>query len=348
MRLSLDITTDFSGRELYSFLSNTNVPQYVKEADLDENFSALPREAFADKGRKAFPVHTKEATFLSNVYITNKKTAISKALGKDYIKHVESEITKAAELFDIQEDIKSYNEAVFVKEASDYDQKYLYNAVLTETDGTEKVYNLFPVKTASDLTSTAQTFAKEISNYPMSWRFDICENMLKAAEDLGVDDLPDVICKYAGMFYPDVPSIRQELWRRSKKIKLAEDKETYEILVKEADNIHTMEDVKNLSEIVYHLELRNGLYDSPKTASLLPDPIDTFFSMPIEKVANMLSIVEMGGTNFHLDDLSKISKNKYAEAFGIDIDPTNKQQLMDVLPTMPRSDVQIFRELTHL
>jgi len=343
MKLSLDITTDYSGKELYSYLSDSKVPDYVKQASLEEDYNSIPREAFADQGRKAFPLHTKEAVYLSNVYFSNKKDAIQKTLGKPYVDKIASAIDQAADLFEITADLADFTKQAMTKKASDYQERFMYVA---NVDG--KDFPMLPVKTAADLVKTAEIFVKETAKYPMSWRWDICENMLKAAQELGVDELPDLVCKYAGMFYPDVPAIEKELWRRSKKLKLAEDIDTYNILKKEAKDIEDFDEVRKYAEIVYFTELTEGLYDSYKTASLLPDPVDKFYTMPVEKVAGMLDVVNMAGYSYHLDDLSKIAKERYEEAFGIDIDPKDREKLAEVLPTMPRSDVQLFKELTNI
>jgi hypothetical protein len=69
----------------------------------------------------------------------------------------------------------------------------------------------------------------------------------------------------------------------------------------------------------------------------------------IEKIASDLSYVEVHGDKYRLDDLTKISKDKYEEAFGeCGIDPADPEKIAEILPTMPRSDVKLLEELTGL
>jgi hypothetical protein len=344
MNISLDQSTDFSGRELYTILNGINTPEFVKNASVDtqEDLRPLSKEAFADTYNKAFPINSAERVYLSNAYFINKKADLQHRWGENYVKNIESRITKAAEAFGISKDIDSFNVQTATKMAKDYTQDYVYSAKIGD-----KEFLYFPVKTAADFTKAADVFSKKIAEYPFSWRKEMAEAFVKKAMTFGLDEVPDIICKYAGMFYPDNEEINRQLWYRSTKIADENIRKNYlDTFTKIAKDITTKEDVFKLAEEVFAVESECGLYDNVKTAMYLKDPVDAFFAMSIEKVAEVFDVVEMAGRYYPVGTLQKISSDIYKEAFGVDIDPSDASQLRDILPTMPLSDVSLFRELS--
>ena len=163
-----------------------------------------------------------------------------------------------------------------------------------------------------------------------------------------MDDLPDLVLKYAGMFYPDFGQLDTELWRRSTKLKKESDVKVYDSIRSDLSNITSLDEVMKLAQVIYHVENMEGLYDNVKTAAILGDPVDRIFTMCIEKTASDLSYIEMNGNKYKFDDLCKVGKDTYEEAFGMELDPNDFNKLADVLPTMPRSDVKLFEELSGI
>jgi hypothetical protein len=175
------------------------------------------------------------------------------------------------------------------------------------------------------------------------------ENFVKAASDLGVDDMPELLMKYAGMYYPDLTNLDQELWRRGNKLTKESHIDIYEQIRGDLDNMSNISDVMKIAETCFNIENMEGLYDNVKVAKLLGDPVDMFFTEPVTKIASDLSFVEVHGDKYRLTDLTKISKDKYEEAFGDSgIDPADPEKIADILPTMPRSDMKLLEEITGL
>jgi hypothetical protein len=341
----LDQSADYSNKELYSLLKDVDLPEYVKTAELDDydHLQQLPKEAFADPSRKIYPLNTPARTYVSNAFFTCKKAAITKLYGNNYAGQIEKNIKEAAEIFDISKDLESYSSS-FEKKAS---RAYTaYHLGEFELEGAE--VSLYPVKTASDLSENAEHFTRNIKNYPFAWRVKIAENIVKVAKELGVDEVPDLVLKYAGFFYPDLEKLAGEVERRSKKLKKAEHVEIFQKLAADVENISTTEEVMKLAETLYNVENMEGLYDNPKIASLLGDPVNLIFTKSIEKVAEDLSYVEAHGDKYLLSDLQKAAKNSYMEAFGFDMESSNPEKLAEVFPTMPRSDIKLFEELTGI
>jgi hypothetical protein len=348
MKISFDQQTDYSGKQLYSMLSGIEVPEYVKTAEVEDSHELrqLPKTAFADPDRMIYPINTPARVYVSNAHFVNKKADITKLYGEDYSSQLENKIAEAAEVFGISEDLSSYNSELNVKVASDYEEKYMVDF---EVPGMDTSIKLFPVKTASDLTDSAETFAKNISNFPFSVRVKSAENFVKAAGELGVDDMPELILKYAGLYYPDLVNLDQELWRRSTKLTKEAHHDIYDKIRDDLSNMTSISEVMKVAETCFNIENMEGLYDNVKLAQILGDPVDRIFTEPVTKVASDLSYVEVHGDKYKLEDLTKISKDKYEEAFGdCGIDPADPVKIADILPTMPRSDVKLLEEITGL
>jgi hypothetical protein len=341
----LDQSADYSNKEIYSLLRNVDLPDYVKTAELDDydTLQSLPKEAFAEPSRKIYPLNTPARTYVSNAFFTSKKAEISKLYGDRYAGQIEKNIKEAADIFGISGDLEKYA-SNFEKTANrSYSTRYLGEF---ELDGAE--VNLYPVKTAQDLIENAEHFDRNIKNYPFAWRVKMAEACVEAAKELSVDELPDRVLKYAGMYYPDFEKLSSEIWRRSTKLKKAEHVEIYNKLAADVENIGSSDEVMKLAETLYNIENLEGLYDNLKVASVLGDPVDCVFTKSISKVAEDLSFVEAHGDKYRLSDLQKAAKASFVEAFGFDMDAENPEKLAEVFPTMPRSDIKLFEELTGI
>jgi hypothetical protein len=346
MKIAFDQQTDYSGKEMFNMFAGVDLPDYVKTAEVEDSYSTLPKTAFADPERGIYPINTPARVYVSNAHFVNKQAGIKKLYGEGYTSQLENNIKQAAEIFGISEDLEDYNNRLNVKTASDYEERYM---VSWETENSS--INLYPVKTANDLTEAAQNFTKNISKFPFEVRVKSAETFVKSAEELGVDELPDLLCKYAGLYYPDlsIDGVAHEIWRRSTKLANEEHKELYAKIAADLPNMTSLEEVMKVAETLYSIENMEGLYDNVKVAQILGDPVDRIFTEQITKIASDLSYVEVHGDKYNLEDLTKISKDKYEEAFGDSgIDPADPEKIAEILPTMPRSDVKLFEELTGI
>lgn len=352
MKIAFDQQTDYSGKELYSMMAGIELPEYIKTAEVEDidDFRNLPKAAFADPERRIYPINSESRVFVSNAHFMNKRADIVKLYGEDYASQIQSNIEKAAEILDITEDLLDYNKNLNVKTASDYEARYMVDDTI-ETGHAPIHMQLYPVKTAQDLSDSAESFTKNINKFPFSTRVKSAENFVKAAKELGVDELPDLLCKYAGMFFPDLSpeGMSQEVWRRSTKLASDRNKEIYKAIINDLPNMTSLDEVMKVAETMFHIENMEGLYDNVKVAQLLGDPVDMLLTQQVTKIAGDLSYVEVHGDKYKLEDLTKISKDKYEEAFGdCGIDPADPEKIAEILPTMPRSDVKLLEEITGL
>jgi hypothetical protein len=122
----------------------------------------------------------------------------------------------------------------------------------------------------------------------------------------------------------------------------------YAALIESVDKAESREDFFKIAAQAFELELISGVYFN-KTASVqVGDIVSNIFTLSVEKVAEMLDVVQMAGEYFPIPELQKVSTEIYKQAFGCDIDPSDTTKLRDVLPTMPRSDVVLFKELSGI
>jgi hypothetical protein len=341
---NLDQSTDYSNKELYTLLRGVDLPEYVKTAEVDDYdaLAGLPKEAFADENRRIYPLNSPARTYVSNAYFSSKKADIQKLYGESYTSQLEKKIKEAAEIFNIEGDLESFSTGHEKKASEDYTETHLGTF---QMDGLGEL-NLYPVKTAHDLTESADHFVANLQNYPFAWRQKIASNIVKVASELEVDEIPDMVLKYAGYFYPDFAGLKTEVWRRGTKLKEASHKVMYEKIAEDIENIGSVEEVMKLAETLSNIENMEGLYDNVKIAGILGDPVDKIFTKNITKVAEDLSLVEAHGDMYKISDLQKVGKAKYEEAFGFDLDPSDSTKLAEIFPTMPRSDIKLFEEIS--
>ncbi len=100
-----------------------------------------------------------------------------------------------------------------------------------------------------------------------------------------------------------------------------------------------------MAEICYSIEREANLYKTAQSRKILGDPVDRLFTLSPVKVAELLDTVTMAGEKFAMEDLRKIPSDVYTQAFGFDIDPKTAEA-KDILPTMPRTDVELFKQLS--
>ena len=344
MSYNLDATTDYSYKELYTYLGTQDIPEYVKEAEVLTKSAAdeLDKEAFADENHRAYPINSKANVYLSNAYFFHKHAAIAKKWGKNFADSIQAKITKAAEILGVTEDLARYNARTTEKQAADYTEQDV-----ARFDVGSKEIALFPFKTASDLEKLAHVFADNIKSYPFDWRAKIASSFLEKAEAMGVTHMPEILSKYAGFYFPDTRILPTEFNRRMKKVGAAQ-QPAYEEIVKKAGDVKTIADCYALCKQAYVLEKQAGLYDNAQVYRVLGDPVDRCFVLSIAKVAETLNVIDMAGTPYSVADLQSVPKDIYKQAFGVDLDPSDVSSLRDTLPTMPLSDVALFTELSGI
>ncbi|NBQ70534.1 MAG: hypothetical protein EBU46_17565, partial [Nitrosomonadaceae bacterium] len=166
MSYTLDQTTDYSYRELHTFLDGISTPEFVKQAEMDtkDSVEKLAEEAFADRYNRAYPIHTPAATYLSNAHFIQKKAELAKKWGVGYVEEVAARLKTAGELHRIAPDLSNYEKQAAELATREPGEKTVFSAKVGEVDT-----DLFPYRTKEDLSKQAEEFAANISNYPFDW-----------------------------------------------------------------------------------------------------------------------------------------------------------------------------------
>ena len=331
---SIDQSTDYSNKELYQYLTGINLPEFVKSASIDDTKGGA---TYASSDRH-FPIGSPVKVYVSTAHFLNKAAALAKLKGKEYTAKVADALDKAAAVFKITDSVSELTKAAAFREFSEPEEI----SITAKLAGDH--LELFTVKTANDIASNAASFEKNINKYPYEWRRDIADQFVKAAEYLGVDELPALVLKYAGQYYPNIVEVKAELKRRMTKLS-GENKARYEQLLGDVDNTRSIEEFFKLAECCHFTEKNAGLYDKHQSRVILGDVVDKFFTMHFDKVAEVLDYVEMGGEKFASADLFQVPSDIYHEAFGFELDPKSAEA-KDILPTMPKADVSLFKELS--
>ena len=341
---SLDHLTDYSYKELHQFLGNVELPSFVKEAEVFDKSAAnaLPDDAFADKYNRAFPINSPSDIYISNAYFINKKAGLIKLWGDHYVSDVEARITKAAELFNIKDHLDNYNSNLNTKLAADYTED-----VVASVDIGGMTYDLFPYKTAEDLKCQATVFSNNIKNYPFEWRTKIAAEFVKKAGDLGLTELPDIVCKYGGTYFPDLREFQTTLERRMRKLSESY-QEKYKDCIEKAASVSCREEAMKVCEQAYKIEKEAGVYDKPLLYREMGDVVDRTMVLNLDKIAELMNVVKIGENCYSIEDLQKVSPEIYKEAFECNVNVKNAQELRDFLPTAPLSDTALFFELSNI
>jgi len=334
-----DQSTDHSGKELFAFLQNVEVPEFVKQAEMSELDvpAGLEKSAFADESFKAFPINTAANVYLSHVHFINKQASLVKEYGQAHADRIAGKIKQAAVIFEVSASLDEYNKQkkANVKVASNKEIGFV-------KIGSQSLPT-YSYKTARDFTKVASTFADDISLFSFSDRLNISQELLKAAQEEGVDELPDIVVKYAGLGFPDRESINNELLRRGGRLSACPEFSKIASAIKGAK---TSEEILKAAQALNELEVEQGLYFNEKVARVLGDFVDHVF-MTAEKVAEVMDgVIYIGKTAFDKDELQHIHADVYKQAFGLDLDPVKIADYKDELATMPASDVELFKQLS--
>lgn len=211
-----DFTTDPSLAFLAQLKSAGAIPGYVTEAPDAEDVTGLMDVSFADTSRRLFPIHTKAAAYLSAVSafvygVTAEAPWIPRLKSACHAYGIDGDVQKAHGLLARKEP------APVEKEASEAPlTKYAMELVPSPDQPVQRYY---PVSTADQVEDSALKLAADLAEerLPPSWFAEACENLVKAAGELGVREtlIPATVRRLGAAVYPDRSVIREEIAKRA-------------------------------------------------------------------------------------------------------------------------------------
>lgn len=294
-----------------------NIKPYIKKAAVGEEYrSSLPRDSFADKSNKRFPLASAADAILSKAYATKVANLAS---------HIMQEIDTALALYSVPTDVFE-----ITKQASTVEEQPVY---LIESQSKLPIYSHTSTKIAEQRLLANKRLLKP------STMSEAATKLIKHARSRG-DNVSEEVLKYAGLVQSNPDFLTTWLEARSTKSKQENTKVAYAKLAEVTKNIGssvTREELIKLANTISQLDRDAGMerYYNKK----LPDPISTVFNT---KVA-MQPMLSLGSKDVPLEKLLSISPAMYGDLLGSDIvEEISKdgelipENLVDIFETLPR------------
>lgn len=280
----MDIITDQNPVALYEvgLRAGDNLPIYIKEASMlqAEDVSQLSDNAFADRINRLHPIHTKEAAYMSAVYLA----------GNNMTDTVEFETVKqACVFFDIYKDVEAAIDLIkdktetSSKEAAAQDlcsDDFALKFNITEAETLEA----YPIGNAFEVTKSASDLIRDWKDQhiPTDWVYAAAKNIVKKANafNLNRNELSDRIWNMGEERLPDMEYATGIAEQRDRKFSPV-NKEYSQTISKIAseDDIESAIDTWMTLDTVYGV---NHLIETP--------PQEAFYSGPrvaeVEKLAH--------------------------------------------------------------
>ena len=291
---------------------------FVKQASVDhDDVASLPSTAFAWPSERKYPIHTPEHTALSYAY---SKVAAVLPL------EVRANLKQALEIYEIPEATFAEQE---VKLASDED---IY---LVPT------HKLFPVQNATQCKLAQDRLIEALPRLDLEHRAIACANLVKKADELGVDLRPEVL-QLAGLVVSSTKFAME--WLEARADRLPETDKVHKLaymtladgLKKSPPEVSDRKGLLKFASVIAELDEQTGLdrhYDRR-----LPDALRTVFNT--EKQAS--KSVDLGGTFVSLSKLAQLPASFWEDLGGRELSDeiapggvVDQSKLATVVDTLP-------------
>jgi len=332
------------------------LPTFVK-TNADDGVSGLPASAFADPVSRAFPVHTKSATFLSSLYFQGQAAndeTWSRAFPRE---KVAERLSSASQFWGLSDQISQLTTAITEKSAASTHQLTDADYALIMPFGGETVKR-FPVVNAKSAAKAATNLLRDRVQYPYAWRKHAAANILQRAMTLHAE-LPAnalyYLTKAAGLFAADNKQAARAL--RTRALVFPTDmRETFRKAAAVIANTPVkLPELTKLCELLDNADRqynRHVLYRQG-----MPVPEEILFAGPAVKSAAAASdtIMLVTGNAYHVDDIKSaglepftILSSAYVEDLAADDQGhLDMDKVAALLPTIPRDDAQLLDKSFH-
>jgi hypothetical protein len=289
-----DFYQDF-GHNFIRLFKDKEVPSFVKEAEMlePETLDTMPASAFACVETKSLPINDAANTYVSAAYYygANSKKA-----------SVEERILKAAEMFEILEDIKTLSEEIDQGKVAEEDTENSWEISLETTNGTKS----FSGKNTNSLIKFAEFYSNELFN-KLNFKEKV-ECAQKIATTFSENDLeiPARILQVSGKYLPNVEKLAEQIKARA--IRVFEDDKKAQLCQMANDLLHSEE--KNLkgmhkiAEILDTIDQQN--YLTRFYGKSILDPFESVFNTPQEEAVKLATVVPIGDKDYSFEELQEI------------------------------------------
>ena len=354
-----DQAQDLNGQEFHRLTALFGCPEFVKNASVDEYCGDEQTEPhmFADVTRRRWPCHTAPATWASALFFFDKKAELSEPVAK----LAEERIRASAQFFNIDEIIDDLSKKV--KQASVNDENELNDdvfAIIMKFDDGHKERK-YPMRNGHEVKRAAEY----IINYRDEFRFDdknvIADKVLQKSAEFGVNlgELRDDIERMAGFgacsSKDAADLVRSRVtalgWPLDGKPLQVELEKLARKLEDDSHSVHHHTTLTKLASTIDMVDRENNL--AKNYGKSLERPEDILFGVTKEAIASVSTELigsDLTGTFFKRADLERLSVSDLGDALGEDfaeaISTANAwvdtEKLAQILPTLPRNDMEIF------
>lgn len=293
-----DFYSDY-GYNFIKILKDKEVPSFVKEADMldQEEIDKLPDTAFASVDDRKLPITDPANVYVSAAYYfnANEKNA-----------EVEDRIVKAAELFEISDEIKNILPDTNTKIAAEDNQKESrWEISATYKNGDIK-------KFAGDLSSIEKFqddfVSKIFSLCTFESKMDCAEKIAQELEKSG-KEISNRILEVSGRNIPDLQKVANQVKARA--VRLSEDSQKVS-LCKMADELLESSDknidgMKKLAKILDSIDEQNSLTRFYNKSIL--DPFASVFNTDINEAKKNASVIDLNGSQFSAEELNEVHQD---------------------------------------
>jgi hypothetical protein len=299
----------------------------------------LTDAAFADQGNRVFPIHTPEHTLISAGYF------IKQACHKTCPLSVKERLVTAAYAHEVEREFLKIAEALAGWHHTPLEKRAdAYNLLIQENG---KTFGKFFTADIDMVKKAEQHFLGNYRKFPLTWRVETCQNLLKSARDQNLPELHPLIHAYAKDNVCHSKKAAEEIAKRGY---FAEDMDQKKLYLRMAQVIQgEMGDPETLEKVAHNLDLMDRLNGIDKFYGKgFEDPYKTVYNMTVKAAQAALTVMDILGNQFTVDELINVGPELYDRALGPEfVGAISKRGSLDpdalqaVIPTLPRDEKAI-------
>lgn len=289
-----DFYQDF-GHNFIKLFKNKEVPSFVKEAEMlePETLSEMPSSAFACIETKSLPINDAANTYVSAAYYygANSKNA-----------SVEERILKAAEMFEISEDVKNLAQELDQEKAAKEEIENSWEILLETESGTKS----FSGKNINSLKKFAEFYINDLfSKLQFKEKVECAQKIATAFSENNLE-VPSRILQVSGKYLPNVEKLAEQIKARA--VRVFEDDKKAQLCQMANDLLHSEE--KNLkgmhkiAEILDIIDQQN--YLTRFYGKSILDPFESVFNTPQDEAVKLATVVSIGEKDYSFEELQEI------------------------------------------
>lgn len=302
-----DFYQDF-GHNFIKLFNNKEVPSFVKEGEMleQEVIETLPSSSFACVDSRSLPINDAANTFVSAAYYygANEKNA-----------SVEERILKAAQLFEISEDVQKVAQELSNKKEAAVSTSEAWEISLE----TSKGIKTFSGNNSESLKKFAQFYTEELFNkLSFGEKIDCAEKIAGQMTERNLE-VPERVLQVSGKFLPNVEKLAEQIKARAVRIF---DHEKKSELCKMADELldckdKTLDGMHKIAEILDTIDQQNQLNRFYNKSIL--DPFASVFNTHPEEASKLATVISIGEKDYSFEELTEISTDILKTAFSSEV-----------------------------